>query len=292
MKREQDVAAQDASDASARPLRRLLPYWLPAALLFALAAAVHPGDAGVAAAVRDAKGTEAGATMVQAVSVVQPFGKTDVAALIALLAGATGWPRLGRRALVAVLVIVPAVVLPLKFAVGRERPNRHDHVSFPSGDSATAAALGATIAAEGAGLVVPVAVGVAVLVGAGRVATQSHYPSDVLSGLAFGLLAAGVARELARRGRLPRISSGAFRILLAVFLVGYPSVCAAVGFRGDLVNFLRLYAPAVLLLLAARWLRFPSARPDPGEPAPDPEKAARDPVRRTPAVDVVVEARS
>ena len=70
-------------------------------------------------------------------------------------------------------------------------PNRHlsDIMSFPSGHSAVAAGLAATLCWRYPhGL--PVFATFAVLAATQRVVTSQHYPSDVAIGAAFGLLGA------------------------------------------------------------------------------------------------------
>jgi diacylglycerol kinase family enzyme/membrane-associated phospholipid phosphatase len=75
--------------------------------------------------------------------------------------------------------------------------------SFPSGHSASAAAFATGVALELPVLGVPVAV-LAAAVGASRVVTGVHYPSDVLAGFATGVAAATLTtRWWPRRPRLP-----------------------------------------------------------------------------------------
>jgi diacylglycerol kinase family enzyme len=60
--------------------------------------------------------------------------------------------------------------------------------SFPSGQAASAAAFATGVALEVPALAVPIG-GLAAIVGASRVASRVHYPSDVLAGFALGTAA-------------------------------------------------------------------------------------------------------
>jgi len=110
----------------------------------------------------------------------------------------------------------------IKFSVGRPRPplvqqgKAHawsfagptlsaKYRSYPSGHS-TSVATAATVIALAFPRMIPLAIATAFLVGASRVIHNYHYPTDVLSGLAFGMAVGGIcARHLARlRERLHR----------------------------------------------------------------------------------------
>lgn len=73
--------------------------------------------------------------------------------------------------------------------------------SFPSGHAASAAAFATGVAAELPAAALPVGV-LAAAVGASRVVTGVHYPSDVVAGFAIGV-AAGALTLAGRRSGLP-----------------------------------------------------------------------------------------
>ncbi|SRR6266566_55358 len=121
---------------------------------------------------------------------------------IALGMAATGNKRSRRAALrgVAGIAIAGTVAnVVAKGLTGRARPTGEIPVlrrlidvpkttSFPSGHSASAAAFATGVALELPRLAVPVGA-VAFLVGASRVATGVHYPSDVVAGFSLGAAA-------------------------------------------------------------------------------------------------------
>lgn len=127
------------------------------------------------------------------------FGKADVLLLLGLLLGLAGWRRFFLR-LALSLIVVGLLVHPLKALSGRERPDGSDRRSFPSGDAATAFVLPGALAVHP----VLATAGTVAATGASvsRVFFQKHYPSDICTGAAVGLLAAvigGVFFRLRRR---------------------------------------------------------------------------------------------
>jgi len=116
----------------------------------------------------------------------------------------------GRR-LALSLLLVGAVVTPLKWIVGRRRPGFvtspgefrpfSGASSFPSGHSAAAAALAGSLALETGPLA-----GAVLVLGAGgtgwsRMNDNKHWLSDVLAGLVLGFAAAGLVHR--RRAGTP-----------------------------------------------------------------------------------------
>ncbi|HPC96450.1 MAG TPA: phosphatase PAP2 family protein [Sedimentisphaerales bacterium] len=108
------------------------------------------------------------------------------------------------------LVIVGAAVTVLKLAVGRVRPysvlkaqeagvplrKASHHFSFPSGDAASVFAVAGVLAPSLGWPGGPMLLGAAGAVGGLRVTSLAHYPSDVLAGMAIGLLAGWLAMRL------------------------------------------------------------------------------------------------
>lgn len=219
---------------------------LALALAFALAAlAVFPWDrAGSAALLALHAGPWKSLT-----DILLVFGQADVLITLALVAGALG-RRKQAAGMILALGLVMLLVWPLKIGVARERPAGGAAVSFPSGDTGSAAAVAVPLASgslPGAilgGLLTTGVAGTRVMVG-------KHYPSDVLAGIALGLVAGAGGLALAGRfRRLPAerwfaaaaLAGPALRLLVREFAGG-----------GDLfARFVRAFGPLLLVILAAR----------------------------------------
>ncbi len=107
--------------------------------------------------------------------------------------------RAALRGLAAVAISSPAANVIAKHLVGRNRPETPAAslrrsakalrtTSFPSGHAASAAAFATGVALEMPALAAPVGVAAAA-VGASRLITGVHYPSDVAAGFAVGTVA-------------------------------------------------------------------------------------------------------
>lgn len=130
---------------------------------------------------------------------------------LALWAHDLRWRRVGLACLWAVAVSGIAVQV-IKHLVGRARPRMglapefwvgftwdSDMQSFPSGHAATSFALAAWLASRWPRWAV-VFYALAVFVSLGRVISGSHYASDVLGGMALGLLV-GWGMDFRRRAK-------------------------------------------------------------------------------------------
>ena len=95
-------------------------------------------------------------------------------------------------------ILTESMVQPLKFAVGRERPDGSNHQSFPSGHAAITFA-GATVIERHLGWKQSVlGYTIASYVAASRIHDNVHYLSDVIFGAAVGTIA---GRTVTQHGR-------------------------------------------------------------------------------------------
>lgn len=193
------------------------------------------------------------------ISSIGVFGKGGILVLVTLSLSAAGYRRRATAALCA-LLIVGAVVPVVKSAVGRERPSGTNMASFPSGDTAAAVAyaVGATPWSP-----VPVAVAAVIAgsVGTLRVFEGDHYPSDVFAGAAIGLLAGALARRWTPRSLTRLAGRVKRRSYLGAAMIGclFWSWVGGGKVPWELMRFLTLAAPPLVLLLLARFVRRRSA---------------------------------
>ncbi|MCR6640319.1 MAG: phosphatase PAP2 family protein [Sporocytophaga sp.] len=93
-------------------------------------------------------------------------------------------------------IIASAMVFPLKNIVGRERPDRSDFMSFPSGHTADAFVAAAILHQEFKKISPWIGISgyaVAATVGVCRMLNNKHWQSDVLTGAGIGILSVHLA---------------------------------------------------------------------------------------------------
>lgn len=234
-------------------------YALFACALAVLAAAVHPWDGDLSAALYRDAGLQADEGVRSAAMALGFFGKGDVAVFLAGLAGVCGMRRKATAALLALIICV-CMVFPLKGIAQRERPRGSSNASFPSADVATATATAFTLAAESA-LAAPVAGALAASVAVSRVYFGAHYPADVLAGMAIGVLAAALALSAAKARNL-KLPFWLFALAVAALtltgilphLLGRKLIPTRFGF--EIQSFLPVFWPAVALFAGLAHLRL------------------------------------
>ena len=227
-------------------------FLLTAAVLLAAAVVIYPFDSSIYHVLRSFSHRAGKIHVVQEIlNLFRPFGKCDVVILIAACLGLAGARRQAAHIILALLVMT-VLIWPFKIGVGRERPNFTNTHSFPSGDAAAAAVFCVPLMTASpwtAPLAAVITGGVAV----GRVYDGRHYPSDVLAGAAFGLLASAIAMAILRRWpwRPPRrwfLVAGFIMLGLSILNLAWARAMPFV------LDFLRVWGPLGLFLLIARLL--------------------------------------
>jgi membrane-associated phospholipid phosphatase len=95
-------------------------------------------------------------------------------------------------------IISESIVEPLKFIVGRERPDQSNHQSFPSGHAAATFAAATVIERHLGWKYAPFGYAIAAYVASSRLHDNVHYASDVVFGSAVGVIA---GRTVTQHGR-------------------------------------------------------------------------------------------
>jgi membrane-associated phospholipid phosphatase len=178
------------------------------------------------------------------------FGKGDVLVMLAFLIGFCGFKQRA-VAIICALVISGMLVLPLKLAVHRERPRGNSHVSFPSGDAASAASF-AQVMATGTPILIPVAVVTVAAVSTGRILVLAHYVSDVLVGSALGLLAGIIGFNISGRYKVLMFRQRYFFLLFTLYVSGNAVFCAMAHSQNELSHFLEMYGPVIYTIVVGR----------------------------------------
>ena len=171
-------------------------YYILAIILFISAIVVHPWDHQYRSFILKHRFLDT-PTLETFLGLIKIFGNGGIAAVLALLFAAYGYKKLAYRIAVA-LIIMGIMVNVLKPIVGRERPNNRNDHSFPSGDTATAAAFFPPMAAE-SNFFIPGTIVLAPAVGFLRTYDNWHWLSDVITGLGVGFLAMGFALQFCEK---------------------------------------------------------------------------------------------
>jgi 4-amino-4-deoxy-L-arabinose transferase-like glycosyltransferase/membrane-associated phospholipid phosphatase len=183
---------------------------------------------------------------------VKLFGKGDILFLLGLVLAIYRRKQVAAAACIAAL-IAGLIVVPTKSLVGRERPNGRDTRSFPSGDAAAVAAFAVPVAAAFPAAIPVVVLGTAAI-GTARVATGFHFPSDILAGMAIGVLAGALVLYLriTLNARLRRFLRRSF---IAAGLGLFVLIHLLFSSDGNVRQFLLIFGPALGLVALAPFLR-------------------------------------
>lgn len=180
------------------------------------------------------------------------LGKGGIVVILALIMGGIGKSKLCWRIIIAFLIMA-AIVLPLKKIVHRERPNGTNHLSFPSGDTADATVLFVSLASYSPAMT-PVAAVMIPAVGILRTYNNLHYLSDVLAGMAIGIMAVGIAITIKpeKNKYLKKIKPRYYALAaMAVTLVCF--IPQAFKNGGEYLSFLELVGPPLFIYLASKY---------------------------------------
>jgi hypothetical protein len=183
---------------------------------------------------------------------VKVFGKGGILFLLGCVLAINRWKRAAVLACLAMLLVSP-IIGPSKLIFGRERPDRTDRGSFPSGDAAAVTAFLVPIATIFPATK-PIAIASVAAIGIQRVVLRKHFPSDVLGGIAIGVFVSAVVLSLNIPLR-PRIRRFLRRSWLAAGLGLLVPVYLLLGGSGDMKRFLVIFGPAVALLVIAPFVR-------------------------------------
>jgi membrane-associated phospholipid phosphatase len=97
------------------------------------------------------------------------------------------------------IIVTQVYTQALKFAVGRERPDHSENVSFPSGHSSNAFTAATVISRHYPRLAIP-GYAVATFIAVSRMAANKHFFSDIVAGAGLGV---SVGRLVVRRNGRP-----------------------------------------------------------------------------------------
>ena len=178
------------SNKDKRLFAKPLFYYALAIILFICAAIIYPWDHQYKEFIATHRFLDIGSLGIF-LGLIKVFGNGGIIAVLALIFAAYGYRKLAYRIAVS-LIVMGIIVNVLKPTVGRERPNERNNHSFPSGDTATAAAFFPPMAAE-SNIFIPGTVILTPAVAFLRTYDNWHWLSDVVTGMGVGFLAVGFA---------------------------------------------------------------------------------------------------
>ena len=233
-------------------------YYILAIILFICAVIIYPWDHQYKEFITTHRFLDIGSLDVF-LDLIKVFGNGGIVAVLALIFAAYGYRKLAYRIAVS-LIVMGIIVNILKPTVGRERPNERNHHSFPSGDTATAAAFFPPMAADSS-FFIPATVILAPAVGFLRTYDNWHWLSDVVAGMAVGFLAAGFSLYFCeKKNRFYKLLCCKIKprhyavisliVLLACFI---PELIKGGGKYMDFANF---FAPALYVWLITIYVPF------------------------------------
>ena len=229
-------------------------YIVSALVLFVIAAIAHIWDTQFKDFILQFTYIHTGKTN-HLLNLIRMFGNGAVTGVLAFAFGACSSKKLAWRLGLA-MAIMGIMVNTIKPIVGRERPNGRSFVSFPSGDSATGSAFFAPVAAESA-ILTPAAFALTPAVAILRTLDNYHYLSDIIAGIGFGFLAAGIAFLLRpEKFRFIRSIKGRYLALLAVLMALIAFIPEAIQGNGKSLWFFELYAFSLFLYIFSFYVSF------------------------------------
>jgi membrane-associated phospholipid phosphatase len=188
----------------------------------------------------------------EALKGVRVFGKGDVLFLLGILLAIHRPKQVAVYAGIAAL-LAGLIVTPMKYAIGRPRPDGSNKMSFPSGDVASLTAFLVPIASTFPAIR-PIAFAGIVTVGAVRVANGFHFPSDILAGVAIGIFAGAIVLSM-KFSLKPRVRRLLRRSWLAALLGIIVLIHLFLPRVGNFRTFFSIFGPSVALLALAPFIR-------------------------------------
>lgn len=243
----------DAPDSRSRSASRRPVYLCALAAAFGLLALLTwPFDQTLTHVVRLSGRDQWSLLLWHAAQPVKLFGKGDVLIILGLLLAFYGKKKIAIAACLAVL-LAGLLVAPTKLVVERQRPSGRDARSFPSGDAAAVTAFVIPIVSASPALI-PVALAGIAAIGAARVATGFHFPSDILAGIGIGIIAGAIMLflNISLNARIRRFLR---RSWFAAALGLYILIRCLMASGSDVRQFLAIFGPALVLAVVVPFIR-------------------------------------